>query len=98
MVVVLVARGRSRSIRLMSVKACSSYTMTMSGIGLARGGAMMLDPLTSSITNLPNERFSPAVPMTDSLPLLLGLVVDLACWDYLVRCTWLCNKSMPGHE
>jgi hypothetical protein len=37
------------------------------GIGLARGGAKILDPLASSITSLPNERFSPAVPMTDRL-------------------------------
>jgi hypothetical protein len=57
-----------------------------------RGGAKILDPLTRAL----QTRFSPAVPMRDFMP--LALVVDLACWDYLVPCSWLCNKSVPGHE
>lgn len=53
-------------------------------------------PSYQSITALPDKRFSPAVPMRDFMP--LALVVDLAWRDCLVRCAWLCNKTILSRE
>ena len=61
-----------------------------------RGGAKILDPLTKALPPLPDKRFSPAVPMRDFMP--LALVVDLAWRDCLVRCAWLCNKTILSRE
>jgi hypothetical protein len=45
---------------------------------------------TQSNTTLPNEVF----PRSAHDRLVANQVVGLACWGYLVRCPWLCNKTI----